>query len=728
MMCNIPNILLFVFILFTVAILDICCTNTTNTTNISTTNSTESIATNETEKDNSNLTTVTANRTFNSNISTTRSTTFDKCILYSKWTTDVYTDNRDCLAIHCRNRFLDLLVQYMNCSNWKVAEQVQMIASKVAEYLLLRAALIREENYGKPQENIMNYEIVERKYFRSEYGFIVKSFQDSYEPLIFKAIDGAVKISFPPTELQGSWVAFQFTVFDHVYILDKGVKHFITSTPLSEAVKGLKSIPTKSGTKYFNSKIVSLTLDPPKSISGDFIEIYFKFPNYKNLSLTNHKCIHTNGLGSDFWTDGSCHEHIITESSITCRCSALTGSYAILSEIEREKPKENNFQRSGITTLLLCIGFLGLLFSLLCLLLPYMTRCSHIGGMLKIYRLSDIVLAMECLLLIYGVFNSSNIDKADLVAAALHYLQTSAMVWVLMEGFFLYHGILPLFQGSTSITFFFGTIGFGLPAGLAGGATGYSFGFDGKSEFVWAKASGSNATFFYLPTLVIVFILVIFNVVLIYELLSWIGNKDDYSYARSVKFLKRANGYIFVMIVTNYLGISAQSSGDSFYAYLFVGFFAIQIICQFYSHFISNYEVWDYRKKEKQSNDDEEEIVDNEKDNESNSDDSFDNIKRERDALDDLVLPPPTLLSGMDETDRKPSSSQYEYYEDGVDRSDTPSSTTDSEANLAKSSRASSSLTNADDNVFESKSSIKSQESTTIPEDAGIIEHDTLAT
>ena len=111
------------------------------------------------------------------------------------------------------------------------------------------------------------------------------------------------------------------------------------------------------------------------------------------------------------------------------------------------------------------------------------------------------------------------------------------------------------------------------------------------------KTSGNDIIYFLVPIAILVLLIIATDWIIIMEMKYYIGSHDDYVYSRAPYFIYRQSGFVGVCIVSFFLGnMSMATGGVGSYSYLFAGFFAIQSICRFYSHFVWNYEVWDWKK------------------------------------------------------------------------------------------------------------------------------------
>ena len=530
--------------------------------------------------------------------SPTNATVINKCFKNEAWDPEIYNTHKLCLTHKCTNDTFNVLDFYITCNDYKRPQEPQLIGSFVSKYALLRAAQIAREYTDSKEHG--QHESYEKDHFYVNYGYLRRSYQPLSQPLQFQFKTNTESVKFPSSELLEGISQYQFAVFWNIYKLDS-VRYALEDTPLKVSVEKITASEKKQPvTLQLNSKIISFSVTPQKDEEkyGDFIEVTFQYRDYANT--LNHKCIRMAGtLGGGWWTNAGCHEYATGRYTIVCRCREIVGSFAVLSELVAQKDPPAILKRDTITTILEILCYVGIASSVSCILLPYALRCSHLGGMLKIYFWCDITLAVECMVLLLGVSKSEDIQASRFIAIILHFLQHSIMLWAISEGVHIYHGITPLFTEATGMIFFYTTLVYGSSAALTGAASGYNFQFTGKTQYIWPMASGFDMFYIILPTVMILLFFGAFFAFMMYEILGWIGTKTDYLYERCWLFVRRSMGWIIILAITHMFGVFSMSGGGSgFYAYLFMAFFAIQIIMMFYFHFFSNFEIWEWKSQQ----------------------------------------------------------------------------------------------------------------------------------
>lgn len=524
-----------------------------------------------------------------------------KCEDKDSWLPDVYLDNKDCLTDACATKMFDELELYIDCNGYVRTEEPQYIGGRVNDYSLLRGKELYDlETLSRSDGKVlmgMERKRDERKHFLIEYGFIQKSHIKSFEPLTFKYPNDVNILRFPPTELEEDVSAYHFSVFKDIYKTEYDVSYYPEDTALNAALKDLDIAEGLQEPVIYqlNSDLISFNLSPPKKILSDYVDITFVYRDHQKMK--NHKCVVLQGqLGLGWWSDAGCHAYKTENRRINCRCSAVVGTFAVISEVDETIPPGAPLVRDSKTTIFLVVCLLGIFLMLLALLLPYIVGCSHIGGMIRIYRFADVTFILTCLVMIAGVYYSDVKSKVKLIAPTLHFLQHSNMMWAIIEGVHVFHGMTPLYSnGVTGMMFFYSTLAYGIPAGIAGSGAGYDMTFTGQLQYTYVHGRNADIIYFFIPTVLVIACLLTVDALLVHECMSWIGSKQDYLYARAMTFIKRSTGFMIVLVATHAFGIAAMSKGS--FSTFFVGFLMIQAICLFYFHFISNYEVWEWKEK-----------------------------------------------------------------------------------------------------------------------------------
>ena len=189
-------------------------------------------------------------------------------------------------------------------------------------------------------------------------------------------------------------------------------------------------------------------------------------------------------LGRKSWSNKGCYAALIKKRSIHCRCENPSGNFAVISELYVELLPPPPFKQENLTFALVIICIIGMFVCFLCLILPHCVGCSHIGGMIRIYRYSDFTQALEYIVFIIGVYSYRHETASSLIAAGLHFLHCSVMFWAIIEGIYLYHKIKPLYHYTTGMIYYFSTLVFGLTATFTGAASGYKFQFGENVQYI----------------------------------------------------------------------------------------------------------------------------------------------------------------------------------------------------------------------------------------------------
>ncbi|XP_032164314.1 putative adhesion G protein-coupled receptor E4P isoform X1 [Mustela erminea] len=179
-----------------------------------------------------------------------------------------------------------------------------------------------------------------------------------------------------------------------------------------------------------NSHVVSGTISTKK-------KVYLSEPVFLTFqhvqpggTRTKHFCVYWNGSEEGgIWSTKGCH-HVRSNSSHTeCKCFHLS-SFAVLVALVSE-----------VDPVLTVITYVGLSFSLLCLLLAALTflLCRPIQSTSTSLHLQlSICLFLAHLLFLTGIDQTEPKVLCSIIAGVLHYLYLASFTWMLLEGLHLF--------------------------------------------------------------------------------------------------------------------------------------------------------------------------------------------------------------------------------------------------------------------------------------------------
>lgn len=631
----------------------------------STTITTTTTATTTPTTNTSNVTTP-GNRTTTTTMKPT--TSFEtKCSRYSSWNPDFYLQSMSCLTKTCVQDNTAIFDLYLQCNSRKNKEETQTIAFRMTQYILERAneiSMLANTAIALRLQGSVT-ETNTGEHFATVYGVINRNFTTSHKLVDISFSKPGIEeiIQFPPNVLESVVVAYQCSVFNDIYNPTDNFLYLKEQTSIRKALDKLPPSVTNPASKdgvvgyQINSNIIYFSFSPDKEKFEDYVLFKFKFRDSKGT--TNHRCVRFHHGTHEFWSDDGCYVHQKEEHFIYCRCDTIVGRYAIISDLAIKPDPPAKLARDSISMALYAISGFGIAAAFASLLLPKLFKCQHLGGMLKIYRAADMTFIVYCGFVLFSVMQSEETGTAKIIAAVLHFLHHASAIWFIVEGVHLYHEMTPLYSGAIGMMFFYSTLAFGTSAALAGAATGYDYTFSGKTQFLWAYAPGIDAVFMFIPTLSIILMQIAFDILLIWELMSWIGSQYDYLYTRSVTFIKRCTGYIFVYAITHGMGVMAMSNQESsVYAWLFIGFYGIETICLFYHHCASNVECWewkeleDFKRELAETEDTDSEFTDEEESDAEPDEDSNDGVKRKVNPIGRFPEKNPETIINMEDHEK----------------------------------------------------------------------------
>ena len=525
----------------------------------------------------------------------------DVCLGKRKWQQDKYF--ADCLDKASAERKFAKLTQYAACSAWDGGIERQQIISNVPACAIQAANEITLKEGQDANMKITKVRAFANtsRFFDVEYGYIQKNFlkvtSDLYLPV---QLNHPLQIYIAAKELSEKLEAYQMTVYRNIFPPGTVMRFYQENTGYRKSLLTLlgedwKKIEKGPGEPFIlNSDVIAFEVMPKKDVIKDFLKIKFKMKNWKKTK--DHHCVRLKGsLFSNQWTDAGCHTHKPQQDVIKCWCDQW-GTYAVLSKIDVTIVVNDELQRTDVTQMMVGVCIFCLLLVVPCLIFPYACKCSHLP-VVKIFISTDITLVVEYVFLIIGVLQSAEGGASRLIGSALHFLHHSIMMWNLMEGIHLYHGVRPMYDpGLMPAQFFYSTIALGLPAAFAAASFGYEGDTPDRSEFAWMISDGGGMGYSIVPTLIIVIILAVLDVLLAFELRAWMGTTHEYIYRRSLRFIKTSLGFTFAYILTAISGILArQNPAKQSYAYFLMIFLVIQAILALTFHVFKNFEVWEWR-------------------------------------------------------------------------------------------------------------------------------------
>eukprot|EP00795_Rhopilema_esculentum_P012853 gene12853-3599_t len=472
---------------------------------------------------------------------TMKPTTVDQCFGKKIWADNLV--DRECTTIACAGNIFSKFEEYMKCNDKKDDDRVSTIAKSTLDYAEAVA-----ESYVKSQPSsvLANGSVsFTTNLFFVEVGFLNRQRTDlrhfSVIPDFSKSPASAYrgekdKFRFSMITLNPGVTAYYILLLRNLISTTQPIQFKDEKPAVAEELvkKKLYSWPTRTGKWVLNSQIAQIGFSPKPSSMSEPIEVTLW--HKVHIKRKNHECVvYPGALNNEYssWTREGCYRTYTDRHKTVCRCR-YQGTVAVVSEIDEEIATKSGFSRTFITQISLAVTAFILLGLLLSIIYPVYKGYLHLMRV-RIYFFHDIACFMVYLSFILGVIVSDNRKYTDTMSGCIHYFQTAVISWILVEGVHIYQSFNPVYDADvTSPTFFYNTIGWGIPAALSGACAGYPYDLTVLAEFSWMKVSGSGLLYFVIGPLFSVLAITLSYALIFYELRSYIGGKYDYPYRRAM--------------------------------------------------------------------------------------------------------------------------------------------------------------------------------------------------
>lgn len=309
-------------------------------------------------------------------------------------------------------------------------------------------------------------------------------------------------------------------------------------------------------------------------------------------------------LDGSVWSKDGCDVKTTRGSQTVCKSSHLS-TFALISKIEE---KMDDSDRKLFVTVATVLGSFSILGLLICAIVAIVIT-YHQRDNMRIALNIDVSFLLSQLVFFIGLSTSenkffSNPKTCEVVSPFLHFFELAALTWLLMEGFYYYSTLKPLFndKNTVPIVFYF-AVGWGIPIAFASACAEFTyphFGIPEKSEFCWMFIRGVEAWYFGAPVLILVLLNLITRAFILREVITWQNDPDDITLERAKTRLVTSMVIMLAIVLTWLFGILAVNhTEDKIYHYFFVLFYTSQGLLVLLFYCIRNQEMWEYRKGKK---------------------------------------------------------------------------------------------------------------------------------
>uniref|UniRef100_A0A8C4X242 Adhesion G protein-coupled receptor B1 n=1 Tax=Eptatretus burgeri TaxID=7764 RepID=A0A8C4X242_EPTBU len=329
-----------------------------------------------------------------------------------------------------------------------------------------------------------------------------------------------------PTKARRGMVSWVRNSEDKVFMSKETLSKLTTGMQESAVVgnvlyKNLGSIlPTPPNGSTVNSRIVSVTINPPPKSLVPPLEIMFS--HLHNVSSTSY-CVLWDGPKLDGgWSQDGCTAAFSDASHTRCACERAS-TYAIFTTLSNRK----DMVRGGISSLSLAAGCVVSSLALTFLIIAYCIFWRAIKSDRSVILINFCVSIISSnILILIGQTQVHNKVTCSLIAGLLHFFFLASFCWVLTEAWQSYMAVIGRLR-SKIIRKRFLCLGWGLPALVVAISIGFTKtkGY-GTANYCWLSLEGGLLYAFVGPAAVVVLVNMIIGILVFNKLVSKEGIPD----------------------------------------------------------------------------------------------------------------------------------------------------------------------------------------------------------
>uniref|UniRef100_UPI00358E67E6 adhesion G protein-coupled receptor B3-like n=1 Tax=Myxine glutinosa TaxID=7769 RepID=UPI00358E67E6 len=330
-----------------------------------------------------------------------------------------------------------------------------------------------------------------------------------------------------PTKARRGMVSWVRNSEDKVFMSKETLSKLTTGMQESAVVgnvlyKNLGSIlPTPPNGSTVNSRIVSVTINPPPKSLVPPLEIMFS--HLHNVSSTSY-CVLWDGpkLGDGGWSQDGCTAAFSDASHTRCACERAS-TYAIFTTLSNRK----DMDRKGISSLSLAAGCVVSSLALTFLIIAYCIFWRAIKSDRSVILINFCVSIISSnILILIGQTQVHNKVTCSLIAGLLHFFFLASFCWVLTEAWQSYMAVIGRLR-SKIIRKRFLCLGWGLPALVVAISIGFTKtkGY-GTANYCWLSLEGGLLYAFVGPAAMVVLVNMIIGILVFNKLVSKEGIPD----------------------------------------------------------------------------------------------------------------------------------------------------------------------------------------------------------
>ncbi|XP_065788117.1 adhesion G protein-coupled receptor E3 [Muntiacus reevesi] len=335
---------------------------------------------------------------------------------------------------------------------------------------------------------------------------------------------------------------------------------------------------------YLNSQVVSAAIGP-KKITSLSQPVTLSFQHVKVNPTDKKICVYWKSTNEgDRWSKDGCGLIQENKTHTICNCTHLS-SFAVLMAFHDQK------EDPALTV----ITYVGLSFSLLCLLLAALTflLCKAIQNTSTSLHLQlSLCLFLAHLLFLTAIDRTENKVLCAVIAGALHYLYLASFTWMLLEGLHLFltaRNLTVVNYSSVNrfMKWLMFPVGYGVPAVIVAISAASRPHLYGTPERCWLHLDQKFIWAFLGPVCAIFCVNFVFFLMVFWILKRKLSSlNSEVSTIRNIKMLTvKATAQFFILGCAWFLGILQVGPAARVMAYLFTiinslqGFFIFLVYC-----------------------------------------------------------------------------------------------------------------------------------------------------
>ncbi|CAH1774964.1 unnamed protein product, partial [Owenia fusiformis] len=354
-----------------------------------------------------------------------------------------------------------------------------------------------------------------------------------------------------------------------------------------------------------NSKVVSASINARKENLPLKDPVIFTLKhnsdNTSGLDSGNPRCSYfdyeSDSVGS--WSEDGCRALSTNKTHTVCSCDHLTNFAVLMDVVGVSMARQHVFSLTLIT-------YVGLIISLVCLLLAWLTfvfiknlQCDRN----TIHKNLVFCLFVANLVFIAGITQADKVVLCAIIAAVLHFFFLASFAWMCLEGIQLYVMLIEVFEPDKSRKLYYYLAGYGIPGLVVGISAAVRHQGYGTPEYCWLSVDNGFIWSFVGPIAAVILVNIVMLSIAIYMMCkhantaSQIKTQEKSRMEQARSWIKGAVVLIVLLGLTWSFGFLYVSQHTIAIAYIFTILNTLQGMFIFIFHCIMNEKVQKEYKK-----------------------------------------------------------------------------------------------------------------------------------